>query len=57
MIKNYFSKTAWKFIERIAEIDSKDFARQVVKQCLIDTNYKYVTFIQVLKSSRKIRPL
>jgi len=57
MIQKYFSPVAWKFIERIAELDSKDFARLVVKQCLIDTNYKYVNFIQVLKSSRKIRPL
>jgi hypothetical protein len=52
-----FSETAKKYLRRIAEFEGEGFARKVAVQCLVDTNYGYVRFIQVLKSSRKIRPL
>ena len=52
-----FSKTAINYLKKIAEFEGKEFAKEVVKQCLLDTNGKYVNFIQVLKSSRKLRPL
>ena len=45
------------YIKRIAWAEGEAFAKEVAKQCLIDTNGKYVNFIQVLKTSRKLRPL
>jgi hypothetical protein len=56
-IKKHFSKTAFSYIERIKEFEGEAFAKEVAMQCLKDTNYKYVTFIQVIVSSRKLRPL
>jgi hypothetical protein len=55
MIK--FSKTAIDYLKRIAWAEGEEFAKKVAMQCLIDTDYGYVKFIQVIKSSRKIRPL
>jgi len=52
-----FTKTAKMYVLKIKEFEGEDFARRVATQCLIDTNGKIVTFIQVLKTSRKLRPL
>ncbi len=52
-----FSKTAISYLKRIAWAEGEPFAREVAKQCLIGTNGGYVNFIQVIKSSRKLRPL
>lgn len=55
-----FSRAALSYLKRITEFESlggEKFARELAKQCLIDTNGKYVNFIQVLVTSRRLRPL
>ena len=52
-----FSRTAISYLKRIAWAEGEKFAREVARQCLIDTNGRYVNFLQVLRTSRRIRPL
>jgi hypothetical protein len=56
-MKKLFSQTAIAYLKKIAKFEGEGFAKEVARQCLKDTGFKYVRFIQVLKSSRKLRPL